>query len=509
MSEPSWAEGYVVDVGYTHGYYRELAPAMLRFVTLLGGLQGHDAERPFTYCELGCGNGHSLTLHAAANPLGQFIGVDFNPTHIHNARKLAQECGVENVRFLEKSFAELLASDVPETDFVTLHGVHSWVSQENRRQIVDFIRHRLKPGGIVYMSYNCLPGLGAVQPLQRLLREHASQGAGSLTERIQRAIDFASRMSQSGAEYFQANPLAQARLARLGQQDSRYLAHEYFNANWAPAYHVDVAREMADAKLGYAGSADIVANFDQFALKPEVARLLAEVADRSLAETMRDFARNQVFRRDVFTRGAPRAAPDELAALLGRSRFALALPRPGCRMKLATPAGEITLQEDAYAPVVDALARAPMTFEDLAAAPETARLDRTRLRQAVFGMAAFGNIVPALPAVGEEARRASTRRYNRAVLAGPTPDSGNTMLASPVLGAAIAVSFTDRLFLSAAPGTPPVEHALRALAATGRKLLTKDDKPVSEGEVRTMLEQRAKSFGETLLPFLRQLGVAD
>jgi len=33
MSEPTWAEGYVVDVGYTHGYYRELAPAALSFVT--------------------------------------------------------------------------------------------------------------------------------------------------------------------------------------------------------------------------------------------------------------------------------------------------------------------------------------------------------------------------------------------------------------------------------------------------------------------------------------------
>jgi SAM-dependent methyltransferase len=508
MSEPSWAEGYVVDVGYTHGYYRELAPSTLRFVTLLGGLQTPDAGEPFTYYELGCGNGHSLTLHAAANPLGRFIGVDFNPTHIHNARKLAQECGVENAQFVEKSFAELAAAELADADCVTLHGVHSWVSQENRRQIVEFIRRRLKPGGIVYVSYNCLPGLGAVQPLQRLLHEHAKRASDGLTERVGRAIQFASRLSEAGAEFFRLNPTAQARLGRLGSQDARYLAHEYFNANWTPSYHLDVAHEMADAKLAYAGSAEILANFDQFVLKPEIAQLVAQIGDRALAEMIRDFARNQVFRRDVVTRGAPRAGAGELAALLGRSRFALALPRPGCRLRLATPAGEVTLQDEAYAPVLEALARASMTVQELSRAPETARLG-TRLRQAVFGMAAFGNIVPALPAAGEDARRASTARYNKAVLARPMADAGNTMLASPVLGAGVAVSFIDRMFLAAPRDQRAmVEHAFGTMAAAGSRL-TKGDQPMNDSELRAMLEKRAKSFSETLLPFLRQLGVAD
>jgi SAM-dependent methyltransferase len=510
MTEPSWADGYVVDLGYTHGYYRELAPSTLRFVTLLGGLQTPDADGSFTYYELGCGNGHSLTLHAAANPNGRFIGADFNPTHVHNARKFAQECGVENAQFLEKSFAELAAADMADAEFVALHGVHSWVSHENRRQIVEFIRRRLKPGGVAYLSYNCLPGLGPVQPLQRLLHEHAKRASDGLTERIGRAIQFASRLNEAGAEFFRMNPVAQARLARLGSQDARYLAHEYFNAHWSPSYHVDVAQEMSDAKLGYAGSAEFLANFDQFVLKPEVAQVIAQIADRPFAETLKDFARNQVFRRDVFTRGAPPAGARDLSALLGRARFALSRPRVGCRLQLATPAAEVTLQTDAYAPVLDALARAPMTFDELSHAPECAQLDNTRLRQAVFGMAAFGNVLPALPAGGEHARRASTRRYNTAVLSRPMADTGNTMLASPVLGAGIAVSFVDRLFLAALPDQRGmVESALRTITFTGRRLLGKDGQPLTDSELSAMLEGRAQSFSETLLPFLRQLGVGD
>ncbi|MGA7986157.1 MAG: class I SAM-dependent methyltransferase, partial [Burkholderiales bacterium] len=159
MAEPSWAEGYVVDVGYTHGYFRELAPAALRFAALLGGLRAIDAARPFTYYELGCGNGRSTMVHAACYPQGRFYGVDFNPLHVRNARELAQRAGLDNARFLENSFAELHGLELPEADFVCLHGVYSWINAENRRHVVEFVRRRLAPGGLVYLSYNCLPGL--------------------------------------------------------------------------------------------------------------------------------------------------------------------------------------------------------------------------------------------------------------------------------------------------------------------------------------------------------------
>lgn len=99
-----------------------------------------------------------------------------------------------------------------------------------------------------------------------------------------------------------------------------------------------------------------------------------------------------------------------------------------------TPAGELSLDAHAYAPVLDALARTPMTFDEMARAPETQRLDRPHLRQAVFGMAALGNIAPALPADGDEARRGGTARFNHSVLSRPTAGPADTVLASPVLG---------------------------------------------------------------------------
>jgi SAM-dependent methyltransferase len=507
--EPSWAEGYVVDVGYTQGYYRPLAPTTLRFAALLAGLEAPEAGRDFVFYELGCGNGLSSVLHAACHPRGRFYGVDFNPLHVHNARRLAEETGVSNVQFLEKSFAELLESELPEAQFVALHGVYSWVSTENRAHIVEFIRRRLLPGGLAYVSYNCQPGLAQVAPLQRLLHAWAGLGGGALPERLNRALEFARRLEDAGAEYFRANPVAARRLKITAAQDPSYVAHEYFNANWTPLYHADVAEHMAAAKLTYAASAHVIDNFDQFVLRPGIAEVIAQSGDPGQAETLKDFARNRVFRRDVFARGAPKAGARELDAVLGATRFALARPRSLCKLAAMTPVGEVTLQDNLYLPVLDALARAPMTFDALAHAPECARLDRARLRQAVFALAALEYVAPAMPSEGEDERRPSTERYNAAMLRATARSPAPVMLASPVLGCGVPAGYIDLLLLAAPRDREAaVEHACKAVAASGQAPL-KDGKPAQNArQVRALVEERAHAFFAELLPFLRLVGVA-
>ena len=39
--------------------------------------------------------------------------------------------------------------------------------------IIDFIRRKLKVGGVMYISYNSMPGWAVVAPLQHLLLEHS------------------------------------------------------------------------------------------------------------------------------------------------------------------------------------------------------------------------------------------------------------------------------------------------------------------------------------------------
>src|ERR1700693_2545593 len=126
--ETDWTAGYVTDLDYTHGYYRELCPGLLRLACLSAGV-APPASPPLRYLELGYGRGLSINIHAAATT-GEFWGTDFNPSQAGYARGLAEAAG-SGAKLLDDSFAELAARpELPEFDIITLHGIWSWVSDE-------------------------------------------------------------------------------------------------------------------------------------------------------------------------------------------------------------------------------------------------------------------------------------------------------------------------------------------------------------------------------------------
>src|SRR5262249_25860889 len=93
-----WEKGYLSDVGYTSGFYREMAPIHMSFAALALGLSPGHGFRPKRVLELGFGQGFGLCLLAAANPQIEFEGYDFNPEHVANAQRLIERAGLTNVK---------------------------------------------------------------------------------------------------------------------------------------------------------------------------------------------------------------------------------------------------------------------------------------------------------------------------------------------------------------------------------------------------------------------------
>lgn len=152
----SWDEGYVSEIDYTYGYYLELNPHRIKLAFALAGLHPPEVK---TAVELGFGQGMSVLLHGAASDISWY-GNDFNPAQAAFARSLANEGGLK-VDLTDESFAEFCSrDDLPEFDFIGLHGIWSWVNDANRQIIVDFIARKLRIGGVVYLSYNTMPGWG-------------------------------------------------------------------------------------------------------------------------------------------------------------------------------------------------------------------------------------------------------------------------------------------------------------------------------------------------------------
>ncbi|MGH6959893.1 MAG: class I SAM-dependent methyltransferase, partial [Dongiaceae bacterium] len=326
----------------------------------------------FTYCELGCGVGVTALILAASNPRGRFVAVDFHPVHILKARSVAHAAGLTNIEFLEHSFEQLAdggSAALPPLDFITLHGVYSWVSHETRRQIVSIMARHLKPGGLAYVSYNAMPGSAQRQPVQRLLWDLAALTPSRSDQRIARAIEQLDALKTAGARALAGNEFASDAMKQLKHGAEQYLAHEYLNEHWNPMYHADLARELAAAKLTYAGSANLIENFAEVMLDAEQREFLNSLGAPHLRETLRDFCTNKTFRKDVFVRGAHQLSASRQFAQLSQIKLALLVPREEFKFEIEAPAGKGDLNRAVYGAVVDALAEGPRTVAELVSLP--------------------------------------------------------------------------------------------------------------------------------------------
>ena len=413
-------QGYITDVAYTDYYYAQLAPVLLAYVAALNGFVP-PSIRDFDYCELGCGNGLSLNLHAAANPGGRFIGIDLNPEHIAHARAFAEAGGLQNLRYLALGVAEAQGENLPQFDYIALHGVYAWVSDAVRAQIVRFIREKLKPGGVVMVSYNALPGWAGLAPLREMMLTYTAgmPGMHSL-ERARHGLAYLKFMADKNAAYFAQNPGAGRQLEDLLKQDLRYVAHEYCNEFWNPLYFSQVAREMMAAELMFCGSMPLEQNYVELCVPQELHELLKTALSRNTIESNKDFARNTRFRNDIYVRGAPVAAPQTLDPSRF-AEFAFGLTLPGEAIKLQVSIGLVTvdLAGTVFPLIVQALAERARSVAELHALPELSGVSADQILGALQKLVVAQQALPFVrssdPYPGPEARLGFSR-YNEAAL---------------------------------------------------------------------------------------------
>ena len=469
-----WSEGYVSEINYTYGYYRELAPAHLAFAALVKGGASPTLREGSTYLELGCGQGLSANLLAAANPDIEFYATDFNPAQIAGALELSRAAATPNIHFLDDSFEQMLhRTDLPDFDYISLHGIYSWISAENRANIVELIRRKLKPGGFVYISYNALPGWAAAMPLRQLLVEAAAAHTGSIVQKIENAIKFVEELFNHNPRYLQSSPSLKERLNKIKGMPRQYLAHEYFNKDWTPFYVSDVVTELSPAKLSWFCSANLLDGIEEINLSAEQRAWVANTSDAVRREVIRDFVVNQQFRRDLFVKGQLPLEPPRMAERWDAQAFVLSMPARLVPLKISTPIGEVALQEAVYGPIVAALAEGPTSLRQLLFVDRTKGLGVGNLRQALTILVGAGHVQPCLPPAGLDRRREAVNRINAVLLSRSQWSQDIAFLASPVTGGGIAVDRIHQMFLLAVKegSSDPVGRVWQTLRTYNQRLL--------------------------------------
>ena len=348
-----WNSGYITDINYTYGYYTMLNPLHMQLAFLNQGLI---YPKVTTACELGYGQGISVNIHAATSNV-EWYGTDFNPAQA----SFAQEFGmVSGAKLFDDSFEEFAnRTDLPDFDFIATHGIWSWIAPEHKKQILDFVKRKLKVGGVFYISYNTYPGWSSFAPVRHLLAQYcdqmASKGRGIL-ENVDDSLNFVNRLFENEPAYCRLNPIVAERLKDLKKYGNHYLAHEYLNKYWVPNYFSEMVEYLGEAKLEFACSANFNDHIDSLNLKQNQQDFLNEIKDIHFKESIRDFFVNQQFRRDYWVKGLRKMNKVEKDTKLRQQRIIMSCYRDAITYKFKGAQGEVELQNEAlYQPILDIL----------------------------------------------------------------------------------------------------------------------------------------------------------
>ena len=419
-------------------------------------------------------------------------------------------------QLFDQSFTEFCKrSDLPEFDYIGLHGIWSWVSDENRHVIVDFIRRKLKVGGALYISYNTQPGWATMVPMRDLLTEHSevmgAPGQG-IVSRIAGALSFAEKLLATNPVYARANPQVVDRIKKIKDQNRNLVAHEYFNRDWLPMSFARMADWLAPAKLSYACSASYLDYIDVLNLTTEQQAFLREIPDAMFRETVRDFMVNQQFRKDYWVRGARKLNPLEQAEALSCQRVMLVQHRADVPLTVG-PKGEITLPEQVYRPILDALAdHRPKTLGQIEQLVKDKAISFVQIVQAVVVLIGTQSLHAVQDEVLISKASKQTDKLNLYLSDRARGSSDNNYLASPVTGGGILVLRFQQLFLLAKRHgkKQPAEWAqfVWQLLASQRQKIVKDGKTLETAEENLAeLTAQAQTFAEKQLPILKALNI--
>lgn len=445
----TWGDGYVTDIDYEHGYYREQSPTQLRLAATLCGVATSIPAEGAHYLELGCGQGIGALVTAASNPSWQVTGIDFHPGHIASARAIAREAGLDNVTFLEADLSEFAGTRageaLPEAHIITLHGVWSWVSPAVREGIVRLLKAKLVAGGLAHLSYNALPGWQPMLGMQRVLREAGLRLGGRSDRQAMAGLGLVRDLAAAEASALTADPQVGRWLTQLGSMSGAYLAHEFMNAHWQPCWHAEVAAAMAEARLDWVGHAALVENFPELAMSGPQRAVHDRFEDPVMRELVKDMCASRTLRHDIYVRGARRLSPAARDAVLRELTISLTVPAERVVLEVPVAAGKAELSRDFYGPVVEMLARGPARIADLLHAPGAVATKENPAELAGLMVGTRQAMVVARPGapMGDGARRLNALLIERFGVTENLNRSG--VLASATFGAGLPCT-TPELF---------------------------------------------------------------
>lgn len=293
-------------VPYGSRVFPHSGPDRLATVATLFGLAPTRPEN-CRALELGCGDGSNLIAMAYSLPKSSFLGIDLSTVHVDQARATAASLNLGNIEFIQADASKLSSHEIGHFDFISAHGLISWVPEPVREAILALCSDCLKENGVGYLSYNTYPGAYLRRIAWDMMRFHSSSEKLS-SDMVARGRDILNFVASASApDSYGTSIREEAR--RLAERDDANVFHDDLAVENRPFYFYEFDALLNRHELQYLGEANLDTRLMQ-QIAPGAIEVIDKFAgeDRSTREQYIDFLVGRRFRASLFCRGGREVA---------------------------------------------------------------------------------------------------------------------------------------------------------------------------------------------------------
>ena len=289
------------DIPYESFSYPNTHPERLATIATLFGLNPPDFHKA-KILEIGGAGGGNLIPIAILYPETQSLGVDLSSEQTAHAQREQKAMGLKNIEFRQMDITQK-DKDLGKFDYILCHGVFSWAPQTVRDAIFEVCKNNLTPNGLAIISYNVLPGWGAVKSLREMMLFHVRNFTDP-AQKIKEAKQFLNFLYENAATGNDTyRQIIDQERQLFNRANDSYLFHDHLESENYQFYLHEFVTMANKHDLAYVGECEastmFVGNFNE-----QVRNTIGAINDAVLQEQYIDFLTNRRFRHSIVTSAA-------------------------------------------------------------------------------------------------------------------------------------------------------------------------------------------------------------
>jgi protein-L-isoaspartate O-methyltransferase len=254
--------------------------------------------------EVGCNDGANLIPMAMSLPSAEFVGCDLSARALAAGRRTIAELGLSNITLVEEDLAVLSPSH-GTFDYIVAHGVYSWVPAQIRDALFALVNARLSSNGVMFVSFNALPGCRVRQAAWEVLHAHVDR-IDDPRMRLSEARKLARILADGGKAWYDADEAVRAEFRAIAERTDSALCHDDLAVPNDPFYFRDFVTHAGRFGLKYLAEAD-VHSMSAAGVSADARAFLATL-DPLSREQYLDFVRLRRFRQSLLQKGESQSA---------------------------------------------------------------------------------------------------------------------------------------------------------------------------------------------------------